>query len=74
MHAGFIGVWGEWYYTAHYGNEGVLSEEDWARRRQVVSELLQALPVSRWALNITFLYKEMLHILKYNEMLYIFFV
>ncbi|XP_037777686.1 uncharacterized protein LOC119574502 isoform X2 [Penaeus monodon] len=47
MHAGFIGVWGEWYYTAHYGNEGVLSEEDWARRRQVVSELLQALPVSR---------------------------
>ncbi|XP_063586728.1 uncharacterized protein LOC134764117 isoform X2 [Penaeus indicus] len=47
MHAGFIGVWGEWYYTAHYGNEGVISEEDWARRRQVVSELLQALPVSR---------------------------
>ncbi|XP_069981615.1 uncharacterized protein [Penaeus vannamei] len=47
MQAGFIGVWGEWYYTAHYGNEGVVTEEDWARRRQVVSQLLQALPVSR---------------------------
>lgn len=63
MQAGFIGVWGEWYYTAHYGNEGVVTEEDWARRRQVVSQLLQALPVSRWDLS-----KTLIQILGYIGM------
>nr|XP_045619571.1 uncharacterized protein LOC123771162 [Procambarus clarkii] len=47
LQAGFIGVWGEWYYTANYGNDGNVSPEDWYKRTQVVNQLLQALPASR---------------------------
>lgn len=47
LQAGFIGVWGEWYYTANYGNEGNISPTDYQNRRQVVSDLLAALPTSR---------------------------
>ncbi|XP_064102629.1 uncharacterized protein LOC135212783 [Macrobrachium nipponense] len=47
MQAGFVGVWGEWYYTANYGNEGNVSLADYENRRQVVFALLDALPKSR---------------------------
>ncbi|XP_064085772.1 uncharacterized protein LOC135200926 [Macrobrachium nipponense] len=47
VQAGFIGVWGEWYYTANYGNEGNISPTDYQNRRQVVTDLLAALPASR---------------------------
>ncbi|KAG7173012.1 hypothetical protein Hamer_G008530 [Homarus americanus] len=47
MQAGFIGVWGEWYFTANYGDEDHLTDKDWYNRGQVVNELLQALPASR---------------------------
>nr|XP_045584297.1 uncharacterized protein LOC123746675 [Procambarus clarkii] len=47
LQASFIGVWGEWYYTANYGNKGVVSSQDWKKRSQVVNQLLQALPASR---------------------------
>ncbi|XP_069182707.1 uncharacterized protein [Procambarus clarkii] len=47
LQAGFIGVWGEWYYTANYGNNGVVTSQDWYKRTQVVNQLLQALPASR---------------------------
>ncbi|XP_064101838.1 uncharacterized protein LOC135212399 [Macrobrachium nipponense] len=47
MQAGFVGVWGEWYYTANYGNEGNVSPADYENRRQVVFSLLDALPKSR---------------------------
>ncbi|XP_066989300.1 uncharacterized protein [Macrobrachium rosenbergii] len=47
MQAGFVGVWGEWYYTANYGNEGNVSPADYENRRQVVFALLDALPKSR---------------------------
>ncbi|WP_305789831.1 DUF4832 domain-containing protein [Symbioplanes lichenis] len=47
MQAGFVGAWGEWYYTQHFGNEGVVSATDQANRRRVVDRLLQALPASR---------------------------
>ena len=39
LQAGFIGTWGEWYYTTHFNN---LSS-----RKQVADALLDALPVSR---------------------------
>ncbi len=39
MQAGFIGVWGEWYYTQHFN--------DMSDRRKVVDALLDALPASR---------------------------
>ena len=39
LQAGFIGVWGEWYYTTHFGS---LTE-----RKKVTDALLAALPSSR---------------------------
>ena len=51
VQAGFIGLWGEGYYTDHFAsdpaNPGVLTEADWAKRRQVVEALLAALPLKR---------------------------
>lgn len=48
MQAGFIGTWGEWYYTDHFANSpGQISAEDWENRRQVVYSLLDALPEDR---------------------------
>ncbi|SDH00439.1 DUF4832 domain-containing protein [Nonomuraea jiangxiensis] len=47
MQAGFIGAWGEWYYSQHFGNEGVISATDWANRKAVVDKILQVLPSTR---------------------------
>ena len=50
MQAGFIGTWGEWYYTDHYTTSGNLeqpNETDWANRRSLIDKLLQVLPPSR---------------------------
>ena len=42
--AGFIGAWGEWYYTDHYGNQqGTMN----AQRRALVDALLDAVPQDR---------------------------
>ncbi|MFI6513727.1 DUF4832 domain-containing protein [Streptosporangium sp. NPDC050855] len=47
MQAGFIGAWGEWYYTQNFGNAGVVSAADWANRKTVVDKLLSVLPKTR---------------------------
>jgi hypothetical protein len=47
VQAGFIGAWGEWYYTQHFGNEGRVSATDQANRKAVVDALLAALPSDR---------------------------
>jgi hypothetical protein len=47
VQAGFIGTWGEWYYTDHFGNQGVISDAQWADRQEIVTALLQALPAER---------------------------
>lgn len=51
VQAGFIGVWGEWYYTDHFvqdpSNPGEVTEADWANRREVLNEILRALTVTR---------------------------
>jgi hypothetical protein len=49
VQAGFIGTWGEWYYTQNFGNEGDVSPTDWANRRAVVDKLLAVLPAARMA-------------------------
>lgn len=46
LQAGFVGVWGEWYYTAHF-NMNPRKDEDYAPRRQLTDALLDALPASR---------------------------
>lgn len=45
VQAGFIGAWGEWYYTDHFGMEPTAA--DYANRKQVVDAILAALPTSR---------------------------
>ncbi len=45
LEAGFIGVWGEWYYTDHYIFQP--GDDEYAPRRQVLDALLQALPKER---------------------------
>ncbi|PYY41428.1 DUF4832 domain-containing protein [Curtobacterium sp. MCPF17_046] len=51
LQEGFIGLWGEGYYTDHFAsdpaNPGVLTEADKDARRQVVEAELAALPSSR---------------------------
>ena len=47
MQAGFIGIWGEWYYTDYFGNNGVISAAQWKDRQDVLEAVLNALPASR---------------------------
>ncbi len=47
MQAGFIGAWGEWYYTQNFGNEGNVTPTDWANRKAVTDKLLDVLPATR---------------------------
>ncbi len=46
MQAGFVGVWGEWYYTTHF-NMNPSTAQDFAPRRAVLDALLCALPRER---------------------------
>lgn len=46
MQAGFVGVWGEWYYTSHFESNPKTAEE-WAPRKNLVDALLDALPDNR---------------------------
>lgn len=45
VQAGFIGVWGEWYYTDHFGINP--SATDYDNRKDIVEALLNALPTDR---------------------------
>ncbi|MDP9827026.1 DUF4832 domain-containing protein [Kineosporia succinea] len=48
---GFIGLWGEGYYTDHFvanpADPGVVTEADWDKRNAVVKALLEAVPDER---------------------------
>ena len=46
VQAGFIGVWGEWYYTENF-HYPISTPEQYADRRKVVDALLAALPTDR---------------------------
>lgn len=45
MQVGFIGAWGEWYYTDHFGMDP--TPTDYANRKEVVNALLAALPAGK---------------------------
>lgn len=47
LEAGFVGVWGEWYYTSNYGNE---SQHMNNKRRQVIQYLFENAPEDRFVL------------------------
>lgn len=46
MEAGFIGTWGEWYYTTNF-TENPQTDEEFAERRPVIDALLEAMPKER---------------------------
>lgn len=50
MEAGFIGSWGEWYYTDNFGFNPSPSNTElpgWKNRRELVNKLLECLPKDR---------------------------
>ena len=47
LQAGFIGAWGEWYYTDYFGDNGTVSAAQWTDRQDVVNALLDALDLQR---------------------------
>lgn len=46
--AGFIGTWGEWYYTnsTEFGTDGNINATQWTNRKDVVDAMLAATPIS----------------------------
>ena len=46
LQAGFVGAWGEWYYTSHF-NMDLETDADWEPRRQLIRALLDAMPQDR---------------------------
>lgn len=47
LEAGFVGRWGEWYYSSNYGNE---TQELTQNRRAILQSLLAACPSGRFLL------------------------
>ena len=47
LEAGFVGVWGEWYYSKNYGNE---TQHVTANRRKVIEYLFANAPADRFIL------------------------
>ena len=47
LETGFVGQWGEWYYTSHFGNKSQHLNDD---RRAVVTAMLDACPSDRFLL------------------------
>jgi len=47
LQTGFVGRWGEWYYSSNYGNE---TQQLNAKRRKVVDMMLDACPANRFLL------------------------
>lgn len=46
--AGYIGTWGEWYYTnsSEFGDENNINTTQWQNRKQVVDSMLSGTPAS----------------------------
>ena len=44
LEAGFIGKYGEWYYTSNYGDSGVLSAQNLADRKEIGLKIMELTP------------------------------
>lgn len=62
--AGFIGAWGEWYYSTYYGNKG---NPDYDKRRIILNALLDAMPKERMISLRTPLFKTKMLNIGFNE-------
>jgi hypothetical protein len=47
LESGFVGQYGEGYYTTHYGDQGTISTQQWAKRNAIIKRLLTVLPANR---------------------------
>ncbi len=50
VQSGFVGLWGEGYYTDHFADPqdpSIVTDQNWADRRAVIMALLKALPANR---------------------------
>jgi hypothetical protein len=44
VEAGFIGQYGEWYYTSNYGDKGMLSTQNIADRKEIGLKIMELVP------------------------------
>ena len=65
--AGFVGVWGEWYYTDNFDKSN--GDDDYELRKQVVDAMLDALPTDRSVALRTPLFKKMMYAGSYDNIL-----
>lgn len=47
LESGFVGRYGEGYYTTHYGDQGTISAAQWTKRNTIIQRLLTILPANR---------------------------
>src|SRR3954447_7818162 len=47
VQSGFVGAWGEGYYSQNFGNEGDISPANWVDRQAIVDRLLSIMPADR---------------------------
>ena len=66
--AGFVGVWGEWYYTSNFVSSPSTPEEH-ALRKEVVDAMLEALPSDRMVALRTPAFKRMMYAESYTDTL-----
>lgn len=66
--AGYVGVWGEWYYTNHFIMDPATPEDHYLRKK-VVDAMLEALPVERSVGLRTPMFKKMMYAKGYSDTL-----
>ncbi len=66
--AGYVGVWGEWYYTDHFVS-GPQTPEEHSLRKSVVDAMLDALPQDRQVALRTPMFKRMMYAEDYTDTL-----
>jgi len=66
--AGYVGVWGEWYYTDHFVS-GPSTPEEHALRKEVVDAMLKALPSDRQVALRTPMFARMMYAQDYTDTL-----
>ena len=66
--AGYVGVWGEWYYTDHFVS-GPSTPEEHALRKAVVDAMLDALPTDRQVALRTPMFARMMYANDYTDTL-----
>jgi hypothetical protein len=59
MQSGFVGAFGEGYYTKHFGDAGLVNETEWKDRKDIVERLLGILPTRKVQVRTTMMKQAM---------------